>query len=73
MDFWQNHQSLEIMPITNGILKMTFSVCAMLTMSKISHIQERCENKGFQGSRFYGNVCNIASSNFHEFINPLFY
>ena len=37
----------EIMPITYGILKMTFSVCAMLTMFKISHIRGRCENNGF--------------------------
>ena len=52
---------------------MTFRVCAMLTMSKFFTYGNVVKTRNFQGSRFQGNVCNIALSNFHEIITPLFY
>ena len=53
---------------------MTFSLGAMLNMSKISHIRKFVGTGDFLGSHFnaYGNVCNVVSCNFRKIITQHF-
>ena len=52
----------EIMPITNGVLIMMFSLGAMFTLSKISQIRKIVKTMDFQGSRFHGNNIHKCAS-----------
>ena len=60
------------MPITNGV-KMKSSLGTMLSISTFSHIRKIVKTIDFQGSRFYGNVRNIVSCDFHEINTQHFY